>query len=658
MLPGGLCHQAELTNTETSESGNAAAGSQGAGPSSHGDGVPAGRLAPLAIGALGVVFGDIGTSPLYTFREAFHGARETVAIPEHVFGILSLLFWTLTIIVSFKYALLMLRADNQGQGGLLALIGLAIRSAAKSGHREKFLALGIVGAALFYGDGMITPAISILSAVEGIEIARPELGFLVIPITIAIVVALFAVQRFGTAFMGAFFGPIIMIWFATLGILGILQIVRQPEILLALSPHYAIMFLVQNIGLAFPVMGAVLLAVTGAEALYADLGHFGRKPIQLGWFAFVLPCLMLNYFGQGALVLERPEAVVNPFYLLAPDWFLYPLIGLATAATIIASQAVISGAFSLSWQAMRMGICPRLLIEHTSAHHHGQIYVPQINWILMICVIMLVIGFKSSSGLASAYGIAVTGTMIIDTIIAFFVFRSLWKWSLQRTVLICGFILVVEAMLLGSSLLKVLDGGWFSLLIGAIVIFILSTWMDGRGLLAKRHGAGSLTEEEFLGALSERHLSRVSGTAVFLTAQTDRVPFALLHNMRHNRVLHERIVMATLTTEARPFVPEAERIEVRHFDRGFSRLIVHYGFADEPDLPAAMRLAARHGLELDPESVSYFIGRERIVPRQKSAMSGWRRWLFILLSDTEISASDYFKIPVGRIIELGARTEI
>lgn len=649
-----------MTNTDTSDTGNAASQLHETGTSSHNDGSgePAGRLAPLAIGALGVVFGDIGTSPLYTFREAFHGARETVAIPEHVFGILSLIFWTVTIIVSFKYALLMLRADNQGQGGLLALIGLAIRSAAKSGHREKFLALGIVGAALFYGDGMITPAISILSAVEGLEIARPELGTFVIPITIAIVVGLFAAQRYGTARVGALFGPIIMIWFSTLAVLGVLQIVKHPEILLALSPHYALLFLAENVGLAFPVMGAVLLAVTGAEALYADLGHFGRKPIQAGWFAFVLPCLMLNYFGQGALVLEQPEAVVNPFYLLAPDWFLYPLIGLATLATIIASQAVISGAFSLSWQAMRMGICPRLLIQHTSAHHHGQIYVPQINWILMICVILLVVGFKSSSGLASAYGIAVTGTMIIDTVIAFFVFRALWKWSLQRTLLVCGFIFIVEALLLGSSLLKVLDGGWFPLLIGAIIIFVLSTWMDGRGLLAKRHGAGSLTEEEFLGALSERHLSRVPGTALFLTAQTDRVPFALLHNMRHNRVLHERIVMTTLITEARPFVPEAERVEVRDFGRGFWRLIVHYGFADEPDLPAAMRQAAKDGLQLDPESVSYFIGRERIVPRQKSAMSGWRRWLFILLSDTEISASDYFRIPVGRIIELGARTEI
>lgn len=646
-----------MTNTESSESGSAAEVPHAADASSH-SGVPAGRLAPLAIGALGVVFGDIGTSPLYTFREAFHGARETVAIPEHVFGILSLIFWTVTIIVSFKYAILMLRADNQGQGGLLALIGLAIRSAAKSGRREKFLALGIVGAALFYGDGMITPAISILSAVEGLEIARPELSSFVIPITIAIVVGLFAVQSHGTARVGAFFGPIIMIWFATLGVLGIAQIVHHPEIFLALSPHYALSFLFNNIGLAFPVMGAVLLAVTGAEALYVDLGHFGRKPITVGWFFFVLPCLMLNYFGQGALVLERPEAVANPFYLLAPDWFLYPLIGLATLATIIASQAVISGAFSLSWQAMRMGICPRLLIEHTSARHHGQIYVPQINWILMICVILLVIGFKSSSGLASAYGIAVTGTMIIDTVIAFFVFRALWKWSLQKTVLICGFILIVESMLLGSSLLKVLDGGWFPLLIGAVIIFVLSTWMDGRGLLAKRHGAGSLTEEEFLGALSERHLTRVAGTAVFLTGQVDRVPFALLHNMRHNRVLHERIIMTTVTTEARPFVPDAERIEVRDFGRGFTRLIVHYGFADEPDLPAAMRLAGRHGLDLDPESVSYFIGRERIVPRAKSAMSGWRRWLFILLSDTEISASDYFRIPVGRIIELGARTEI
>ena len=623
------------------------------------DHAPQGALAPLAIGALGVVFGDIGTSPLYTFREAFHGAGEVMANPTHVFGILSLIFWTVTIIVSLKYALLILRADNQGQGGLLALIGLAIRSAVKPGRREKFLALGIVGAALFYGDGMITPAISILSAVEGLKIAQPNLDKdWIVAITIVIVIGLFAIQSRGTGAVGAFFGPIMVVWFATLGILGLWQIVGHPEILMALSPHYALSFLFHNIGIAFPVMGAVLLAVTGAEALYADLGHFGRKPIQASWFVYVLPCLTLNYFGQGALVLAHPEAVTNPFYLLAPDWFLYPLIGLATAATIIASQAVISGAFSLSWQAMRMGVCPRLLITHTSAHHQGQIYVPQINWLLMICVLMLVIGFKSSSGLANAYGIAVTGTMIIDTIIAYFVFRSLWNWSQQRALLVCGFILLVEGSLLGASLLKVLDGGWFPLLIGAIIIFILSTWMDGRGLLAKRHGAGSLTEDEFLGALSERHLSRVPGTGLFLTAQIDRVPFALLHNMRHNRILHERVVMTTLITEARPFVPDAERVQVKELGRGFWRIIVRYGFADEPNLPAAMRIAAKHGLNLDPESVSYFIGRERIVPRAKSAMSGWRRWLFILLSDTEISASDYFRIPVGRIIELGARTEI
>ncbi|WP_374651526.1 potassium transporter Kup [Dongia sp.] len=632
--------------------------SQGPATAPSTDHTPHGALAPLAIGALGVVFGDIGTSPIYTFREAFHGAGEATANPAHVFGILSLIFWMVMIVVSFKYALLILRADNQGQGGLLALIGLAIQSATKSGRREKFLALGIVGAALFYGDGMITPAISILSAVEGIEVAEPEMARWVVPITIVIVIGLFAVQSRGTGAVGALFGPIVMIWFTTLGVLGITQIVQHPDILLALSPHYALSFLFHNIGIAFPVMGAVLLAVTGAEALYADLGHFGRKPIQASWFFFVLPCLMLNYFGQGALVLVHPDAVINPFYLMAPDWFLYPLIGLATLATIIASQAVISGAFSLSWQAMRMGVCPRLLITHTSARHQGQIYVPQINWLLMICVLLLVVGFQSSSGLANAYGIAVTGTMIIDTIIAFFVFRALWKWSPLRTILICGFILLVEASLLSASMLKVLDGGWFPLLIGAIIIFILSTWMDGRGLLAKRHGAGSLTEDEFLGALSERHLSRVPGTALFLTAQIDRVPFALLHNMRHNRILHERIVMTTLITEARPFVPDSERIQVRELGRGFWRIIVHYGFADEPDLPAAMRMAAKHGLDMDPESVSYFIGRERIVPRAKSAMSGWRRWLFILLSDTEISASDYFRIPVGRIIELGARTEI
>ncbi len=616
------------------------------------------RLLPLAIGALGIVYGDIGTSPLYTLREAFSGAGETMAAEAHVFGILSLIFWIVTIIVSLKYASLILRADNQGQGGLLALIGLALQKANGGGRREKFLVLGIIGAALFYGDGMITPAISILGAVEGLKVAQPDLEHWVVPITIVIVVALFLVQSRGTRSVGALFGPIMILWFGAIAALGVAQIVRHPEILLALSPHYAIGFLIHNTGIAFPVLGAVLLAVTGAEALYADLGHFGRKPIQLSWFSFVLPALMLNYFGQGALVLAHPGAVISPFYLLAPDWFLYPLIVLATSASIIASQAVISGAFSLSWQAMRLGLCPRLIIRHTSEEHAGQIYVPQINWILMICVLGLVLAFKSSSGLANAYGIAVTGTMIIDSIIAFFVFRALWNWSPTKTILIVGGFLVVEVALFSASMLKIVDGAWFPLAIGGLLVFILSTWMDGRALLAKRHGSGSLTEEEFLAALSERHLTRVAGTALFLTADKARVPFSLLHNMRHNRVLHERIVLATLITEARPFVPDAERVEVFDLGKGFWRLVVRYGFADDPDLPKAMRLAAALGLDLDVQSVSYFIGRERIVPRQKSAMWPWRRWLFISLANTEVSASDYFRIPVGRIIELGARTEM
>jgi len=612
----------------------------------------------LAIGALGVVYGDIGTSPLYTLRESFHHAAGIESDRAAIFGVLSLVFWAVAIIVSGKYALLILRLDNQGQGGMLALIALALQRARNMGRRKLLFTLGMIGAALFIGDGMITPAISVLSAVEGIAVAQPGLQHYVVPITLIIVIGLFLVQSRGTGRVGNMFGPIMMLWFATLAVLGLFGIAGNPEVLFALNPWYGFRFLFEHAPVAFPVLGSVLLAVTGAEALYADLGHFGRKPIQFSWFWLVLPALVLNYFGQGALVLGDPTAAKNPFYLLAPGWFLYPLIVLATCATIIASQAVITGAFSLTWQAMRLGMSPRFWIEHTSEHQVGQIYVPQMNWILMVSVCALIVGFQSSSGLASAYGIAVTGTMIIDTIVGFMVVQSHWGWSRTKAGLIFAGIMLVELAFFMAALLKVESGGWFSLAIGAAIFFVLSTWMAGRALLARRQGQSALTEDEFLAALSERHLSRVPGTGMFLTGDPQRVPFSLLHNMRHNKILHQRVILTSIMTEEVPVVPDVEKVTVKELGRGFYRLICRFGFYETPDIAVALRGAKRFGLELDPQQISFFLGRERIVAHARSQISAWRRWLFILLSHNETSASDYFRLPAGRIIELGARVEI
>jgi KUP system potassium uptake protein len=642
----------------TGETAPAATTGNGENGNGHHNGDMAPAMWKLALGALGVVYGDIGTSVLYTFRECFHEVNGVQVDRTTVFGVLSLVFWGVAIIVSFKYALLILRADNQGQGGLLALIALALQRARNMGRRKLLFTLGMIGAALFIGDGMITPAISVLSAVEGLTVAEPELHDYVVPITLVIVILLFLVQSRGTGSVGNLFGPVMMLWFAALAALGVLGIVHNPEVLMAISPWYAARFLFEHAGVAFPVLGSVLLAITGAEALYADLGHFGRKPIQMSWFSLVAPALMLNYFGQGALVLADPSAVKNPFYLLAPQWALYPLIVLATFATIIASQAVISGAFSLTWQAMRLGVSPRFWIEHTSEHQAGQIYVPQMNWILMVCVCLLILGFRSSSGLASAYGIAVTGTMMIDTFVAYMVVQTHWNWSRLKASLVFGGILVVELAFFSASLLKVGSGGWFPLVMGGAIFFVLSTWMSGRALLARRQGQSALTEDEFMAALSERHLSRVPGTALFLTGDPQRVPFSLLHNMRHNQVLHQRVILTSIITEEVPEVPEVERVTVKDLGRGFYRLIGRFGFYETPDINVALKGAKRFGLDLDPQQISFFLGRERIVAHARSQMSGWRRWLFILLSHNETSASDYFRLPAGRIIELGARVEI
>jgi KUP system potassium uptake protein len=615
------------------------------------------RLSGLALAALGVVYGDIGTSPIYAFRESVIASGDTPQW-QSVAGLLSLIFWVVTVIVSFKYASLILRADNRGQGGMLALVALALQKAREPKLRYTLFMLGVAGAALFLGDAVITPAISVLSAVEGLELKAPGLAHYIVPVTIAIVIGLFAVQSHGSGAVGRLFGPIMLIWFAVLAVLGLIQIVQMPSILLALDPLYAFRFMVGHAEITLAVLGSVLLAVTGGEALYADLGHFGRKPIQLSWFSIVLPASMLNYFGQGALVMRDPATVSGPFFLLAPDWLLLPLIFLATLATIIASQAVISGAFSLGWQAMRLGMCPRLLIRHTSAAHHGQIYAPHLNWLLMICVILLVIGFKSSGALASAYGIAVTGTMIINTVIAFLVSRWHWQWPMWKSVAAFGLIILTEATLLASSMLKIPQGGWFPLVLGGVVFLLMATWMRGRTLIARSIGQSALTEDEFLAALSERRLTRVPGTVLFLTGDANKVPFSLLHNMRHNRILHERIVLTSLVTEEVPFVPEEERVEIRELGRGFWRLIARYGFVDEPDISSTLRAAAKAGLALEPQEISFFVGRERIVARPQSRMAAWRLWLFTVMSYTETSAADFFRLPAGRVIELGARIEV
>ncbi len=613
----------------------------------------------LALGALGVVYGDIGTSPIYAFRESIHASGVGQATWPIVAGCLSLMFWLVMIIVSVKYAGLILRANNDGQGGMLALVALALQKATGERQRRTLLLMGIVGAALFFGDAVITPAISVLSAIEGLEVKAPALVAYVKPLTLAIIGGLFLAQSHGSHAVGRFFGPVMLVWFSTLSILGLVEILHMPRILAALNPVYALDFLVHhNPAAVFAVIGSALLAVTGGEALYADLGHFGRKPIQLSWYTIVFPASLLNYFGQGALVLRVPETAENPFFLLAPDWLLLPLVLLSTVATVIASQAVISGTFSLGYQAMRLGMLPRLVIKHTSADHAGQIYAPQLNWILMVAVVFLVVNFDSSGALANAYGIAVTGTMLINTLVASIVARSHWRWPYWQIALVFGLIGAVEGALLTSSLHKVLDGGWFPLLLGAAVSALMLAWLSGRTALANVRSHSALTDAEFVAALSNRHLERVPGTAIFLTGDTTHVPSSLLHNMRHNRVLHRQVILASIVTADVPMVADAERVTVSEIGMGLFRMVIRYGFAEAPDLPRALMLARSADLRLVPEEISFFVGRERIVCKQKSNLARWQRWLFIQMSNQETSIADHFRIPAGRIIELGQRSEL
>ena len=621
---------------------------------------PKTSLGAASLAAMGVVYGDIGTSPLYTMKEVFNGPHAVAVTPDNLLGILSLVFWALTITVSLKYVMFITRADNRGEGGIMALTALALRTERASPHMLRWLSLlGIFGAALFYGDAVITPAMSVLSAVEGLEIATPMFKPYVVPITIGILIGLFLFQPRGTASVGALFGPIMLFWFGTLGALGVLNIVKHPDILAAVNPWYAVRFFVDNQIHGFLALGAVVLAITGGEALYADMGHFGRRPIKYAWIGFVFPCLYLNYLGQGALILGDPEAVKNPFFHLVPDELLYPMVALATAATVIASQAVISGAFSLTSQAMQLGYCPRIEVRFTSEREMGQIYIPNINWLLLAAVIALVLGFRSSSNLASAYGIAVTLTMMIDTVLAFIVVRALWKWGWLQAGLFLTFFIVVDFAFFSANIVKVLDGGWFPLLLGGAVFTMLATWRKGRNLLYQRLQQDSMPLDAFLKSLSYGGPHRVEGTGIFLTTNPGGVPRAMLHNLLHNKVLHQRVIMLNVAIEDIPHVLKSEQISVQTLEHGFNLVRLHYGFKDDPDIPLALSLCKQHGMEpIEMMETSFFLGRETIVPNRMPAMPLWRQVLFMWMFRNADSATTYFKIPTNRVVELGTQVEL
>jgi len=613
----------------------------------------------LAVGAVGVVFGDIGTSPLYAFKEAFGGSHNVPLTHDNVLGVLSLMVWSLFLIVTVKYVIFMMRADNRGEGGIMALIALVRRTVPQHTRLAWTLTtLGMVGAALFYGDGMITPAISVLSAVEGLDVATPLLHPYIIPITLVILTGLFLFQQLGTGSVGALFGPIMLVWFVVLAVLGLINIADQPSVLASVNPGYAVQFFRENRWAGFLALGAVVLAVTGAEALYADMGHFGKQPIRLAWLWLVFPSLLLNYMGQGALVLHQPAAIQHPFFHSAPDWALYPLVILATVATVIASQAVISGAYSLTRQAIQLGYCPRLMIEHTSEKEIGQVYLPWVNWGLYLAVAGLVLGFGSSSNLAGAYGIAVTGTMVATAVLAYVVVRRAWGWSLWRAIPVFAVLLTIDLAFLSANLLKIFEGGWFPLVVGAIVFVLLATWTRGREILFDRLRPGAIALEPFIRSITEHPPVRVPGTAVFLTASQEGVPHALLHNLNHNKVLHERVVLLTVRAEDIPHVGDAQRVHVEPLGHSFYRLTVRYGFKDEPDLPRALELAKDKGLEFSLMETSFFLSRQTLVPTEAPGMALWREKLFAAMSRNSASATAFFRIPTNRVVELGTRIEL
>jgi KUP system potassium uptake protein len=617
--------------------------------------------AALTLLALGVVFGDIGTSPLYAVKETFSPEHGIPLSATNIYGGLSTIFWALMIVVSLKYVVLIMRADNRGEGGIMALIALA--STAVKAHpqwRLTLMLIGIFGASLFYGDAVLTPAISVLSAVEGLEIGTTAFKPYVVPIAVLVLLGLFAIQQSGTAVVGRLFGPVTLVWFLAIGAAGLHGIALHPDILRALNPLHALAFVTGHGTASFVVLGAVVLAVTGAEALYADMGHFGKGAVRIAWFSIVAPALVLNYFGQGALLIARPEAVKNPFYLLVPEWALYPMVALATAATVIASQAVISGAYSLTKQAVQLGFLPRMTILHTSAREVGQVYIPSINWVLCAAVIASVIGFGSSSRLAGAYGVAVTATMLVDTLLTFFVIRFGWGYPLWLCIFATGFFFAVDATFFSATLLKIDDGGWFPLAIGGCVYAVMATWRRGREIMFNRLRESSVPLEPFLESLFVDPPTRVPGTAIFLTATPEVTPHALLHNLSHNKVLHERVVFLTVETRDVPWVSFTERVKVERLGHGCWRVRVRYGFMNRPDVTRALELCSGLGLEFNLMETSFFLSREKIVPVEGgiSNMANWRERMFAAMARNAGNITDYFNIPTNRVIELGTRVEI
>ena len=616
-------------------------------------------LTALTVGAVGVVYGDIGTSVLYAVKEVF-GSGHVPFTHLNVYGVLSIIFWTLTIIVSLKYVALVLRADNHGEGGLVAMLALASQSVKDKAPalRKWMLLIGIFGTCLFYGDGVITPAISVLSAVEGLEVVSHTFKRMVIPITLVVLFVLFWVQKRGTAGIGRFFGPIMLVWFATIAALGVVHIVGHPEILTALSPHHALQFIWRQPGTAFIILGAVVLCVTGGEALYADMGHFGKKPIRVAWFSIVMPCLTLNYFGQGALLLAEPRAVRNPFFMMAPDWLTLPLVGLATMAAVIASQALISGAFSVTKQVIQLGYLPRLQIRHTSTKDKGQIYMPFVNWALFAMIVLAVVLFRSSSNLAAAYGIAVTLDMLITTVLTFFVIRYGWGYPLWLCVLATGFFFAIDLAFFSSNLLKLIDGGWFPLLIGGCIFMLMITWKDGRDLLISTLRTSAIDLKAFLESVFMAPPVRVEGTAVFMTSQTDVVPNALLHNLKHNKVLHEQNLFVTVRSHEVPWIGMDKRLQVDALGHDCWQIIVHYGFKNDQDLPKALALLTGRGIKLNPMSTSYFLSRDIVTPTLGSGMMLWREKLFAQMHHSATAAAEFLNLPSNAVVELGSKVEI
>ena len=624
-------------------------------------GAPASRrLVPVALTALGVVYGDIGTSPLYTIRECFYGTHGVPVTQENVLGVLSMVLYALFVVISVKYIAIVMRADNQGEGGILALTALlpARKRDTLGAVTPVLIAFGIFGAALLYGDGIITPAISVLSAVEGLQVATPLFAPYVVPISVAILIVMFVFQQYGTHRVGRLFGPIMVIWFLTIALLGVIWIVREPSVIGAINPVHAVRYFRSNGFPGIAVLGAVFLAVTGGEALYADMGHFGKRPIRFAWFALVLPALVLNYFGQGALLLIDGDAAKQPFFLLAPSWALFPLVGLATVAAIIASQALISGAFSLTQQAIQLGYAPRLDIEHTSSHEMGQVYVPQVNWALMVSTIVIVIGFESSSALAAAYGIAVTMTMVITAVLLHVVAVERWHWPKPVVFCVTAVFLSIDLTFFGANLLKIFQGGWLPLLIGAFVFTLMTTWKTGRRIVAERLTARAIPIDHFMSVIIAAPPVRVPGTAVFMTAQPRGTPQALAHNLRHNKVMHEYVVILTVTTAPVPLVGADEQIAVDALGHGVFMMRLVYGFMQDPIVPEALRAAQSKGLDVGTDDITYFLGRETILVTHRRGMARWRETLFVLMTRNAVRATAFFRLPPERVVELGVQVEI